>query len=270
MKNNRITRTLGRAARNRRKLFCAFLTLGYPNLAFTKRLIKEMETAGVDLVELGFPFSDPLADGPVIQKASEHALRKKVSLNDAFRLARELRKEGCGIPLIFFSYYNPILHHGPKRFASDLRKNGFDGIICPDLPPDEDMFFAAAVKKQGLHNIYLTAPTTEPGRLKMIASKSSGFVYYVSLKGVTGMRKALSSDLKAQIARIKKVTSKPVLIGFGISTPAHAAKACAVSDGVIVGSAIVNKIEQAHGKLPEVTRFIRLMADTVKKAGPRP
>lgn len=269
MKKNRITQVLSQASGSGRKLFCAFLTLGYPNLSFTKRLIQEMETAGVDLVELGFPFSDPLADGPVIQKASEHALKKKVSLNDAFRLARELRKDGCGIPLIFFSYYNPILHYGPKRFAADLRKNGFDGIICPDLPPDEDVFFAAAVKNQGLNNIYLTAPTTEAGRLKMIASKSSGFIYYVSLKGVTGMRKALSSDLKSQIARIKKVTSKPVLIGFGVSTPAHAAKACAVSDGVIVGSAIVNKIEQSQGSLPQVARFIRLMADTVKKAGPR-
>ena len=270
MKNNRITQTLSQASRARRKLFCAFLTLGYPNLAFTKRLIKEMGAAGVDLVELGFPFSDPLADGPVIQKASEHALRKKVSLKDAFRLARELRKEGCGIPLIFFSYYNPILHYGAARFAAELRKNGFDGIICPDLPPDEDVFFAAAVKKQGLHNIYLTTPTTEPGRLKMITSKSSGFVYYVSLKGVTGMRKSLSSDLGRQIARVKKVTSKPVLIGFGISIPAHAKKACAVSDGVIVGSAIVNKIEQSGGRLPGVLRFIRQMADTVKKAGSRP
>ena len=270
MGQKNIDRVFKKSAQEKRAVLIPYITAGDPSLSQTERLVFTLEENGADIVELGVPFSDPLADGPVIQKASEHALRKNVSLNDAFRLACELRKEGCGIPLIFFSYYNPILHYGPKRFASDLRKNGFDGIICPDLPPDEDVFFAAAVKKQGLHNIYLTAPTTEPGRLKMIAAKSSGFVYYVSLKGVTGMRKALSSDLKAQIARIKKVTSKPVLIGFGISTSAHAAKACAVSDGVIVGSAIVNKIEQAHGKLPEVTRFIRLMADTVKKAGPRP
>lgn len=267
---NRITQVLELAAKNRRKIFCAYVTLGFPELAFTKRLIKQMDRAGVDLVELGFPFSDPLADGPVIQRASEHALRKKVSMADAMRLARDLRKEGCRIPLIFFSYYNPILHYGFKRFAADIRRNGFDGVICPDLPPDEDAFFAREIKKSGLHNIYLTAPTTEPGRLKMITDKSSGFVYYVSLKGVTGIRKALSSDLKAQIQRIRKVTAKPVLIGFGISSAEHAKKACAVSDGVIVGSAIVSCIEQSRGRLPAVARFIRQMVAAVKSSGRRP
>lgn len=263
MKNNRMTRVLSRAAGNKRKLFCAFLTLGYPNLAFTKKLIKEMERAGVDMVELGFPFSDPLADGPVIQRASEQALRNKVSLRDALRLARSLRKEGCDIPLIFFSYYNPIFHQGTVRFAAELRQSGFDGIICPDLPPDEDTHFAREIKKNGLHNIYLVAPTTQRDRLRMIAARSSGFVYYVSLKGVTGMRKSLPADLKAQIARIKKVTAKPVLIGFGVSNPEQAKKACVVSDGVIMGSAIVNCIEK-NNRIPPVARFIRRMVEAVK------
>ncbi len=264
MKKNRITQVLSQAAKNRQKLFCAYVTLGYPSLGFTKRIIMEMECAGVDMVELGFPFSDPLADGPVIQRASEYALRKKVSMRDALRLALDLRKKGCGIPLIFFSYYNPILHHGVKRFAAEIRRSGFDGVICPDLPPDEDIFFAREIKKNGLHNIYLAAPTTDMKRLRLITGKSSGFIYYVSLKGVTGIRKALSADLKAQIARIKKVSRKPVLIGFGISSPDHAKKACAVSDGVIVGSAIVNRIEQNKGRIPPVVRFIRRMAQAVR------
>lgn len=254
---NRIKYVLARAKKNRQKVFCAYVTLGYPSLAFTRKLIQRMEALGVDLIELGFPFSDPLADGPVIQRASEHALRKKVVLADALALVQRLRKNGSEIPLIFFSYYNPIHHYGPRRFAQAIARSGFDGVICPDLPPEEDATLPRQLAIHGLAMIYLASPTTAQARLQLVGRRSSGFIYYVSLKGVTGIRKKLSSDLKAQVSRIKRVHSKPVLIGFGVSGPDHVREACRISDGVVVGSAIVDSIGKSRGNIDQVSRFVR-------------
>lgn len=264
MKKNRIHTVLMRAKGKRRKLFCAYLTLGYPNLDFTKRLILKMESLGIDLMELGFPFSDPLADGPVIQRASEHALRMKVIFEDAIELARNLRQAGSNLPLIFFSYYNPIFHHGLKRFVRDIKAAGFDGLICPDLPPDEDTFFSRELKRNGLSMIYLAAPTTGDRRLRLIGQRSSEFIYYVSLKGVTGIRQVLSRDLKQQLLRIRKVTSKPVLVGFGVSNPSQVQKICRFSDGVIVGSAIINCIQKTGADFRKVCRFVEKLLKATK------
>ncbi len=261
---NRIERIFSQARQKKSKFFCAYLTLGYPSVDFTQRLILELESLGVDLIELGFPFSDPLADGPVIQQASEYALRKRVVFEDALRLARSLRNKGSEIPLIFFSYYNPIFHRGFKRFTVEIKKAGFDGLICPDLPPDEDSFFSNELKRQGISVIYLVAPTTDEKRLRLITQRSAGFIYYVSLKGVTGMRQSLSSDLRKKLARIRRMTVKPILVGFGVSNRSQVKEVCRFADGVIVGSAIVHHIAQSKGKFRKVSHFVRSLLKAAK------
>lgn len=257
---NLLSVKINEAKRKKRKLFCVFLTLGYPNIAATERLILSSEKAGVDIIELGFPFSDPLADGPTIQYSSEQALKKHVSLKDAFALVSRLRKKGCRIPILFFGYFNPVFSYGCKDFARDARSAGMDGLIIPDLPPEEELEFQKACRKQNLHIVQLVAPTTADKRAKMLVGKSQGFIYYVSLRGVTGARKALPSDLKAHLSKLKRMTSKPVLAGFGISTPDQARAISRMSDGVIVGSAVIEHLK--HG-VPAAESFIEKMARAV-------
>lgn len=267
---NRLLDAFANARRLGRKVFSAYVTLGYPTLGFTQRFVNALEDAGVDILELGFPFSDPLADGPVIQHASEVALRRAVTLDDAFRLGRRLRRKSSRLALVFFSYYNPILQRGLKQFANELAASGFDGLISPDLPPDEDTELAHLLKEKGIAVIYLAAPTTDPERLRLIAHRSTGFIYYVSLKGVTGMRKMLSRDLASKVRAIKRLTRKPVLIGFGVSNPAQARAAARLADGVIVGSAIVDAISKSGGKTGRVVKFVRALARAIrpdKKSG---
>jgi tryptophan synthase alpha chain len=261
---NRIEAVLAAAEREGRKLFSAYLTLGYPNLKFTEKLIRQFERIGVDFIELGFPFSDPLADGPVIQAASEKVLRKGISMKDGLRLAERLRRSGVKIPLLFFSYYNPIFHFGLDRFAAKIARSGFDGLICPDLPPDEDAFFSRAVKKNGLSMVFLASPTTDEQRLRLIARRSTGFIYYVSLKGVTGIRKSLSRDLGPQVRRIGRLTAKPVLIGFGVSSPAQVREAARHSNGVIVGSAIIDAIRRSGARPAPVVAFVKSLVQAAR------
>lgn len=261
---NRLEQAITRAHSEGRKLFCAYVTAGYPNLGFTRRLIRSMESIGVDFVEVGFPFSDPLADGPIIQRASEHALKRKVTLRDCLTMAASLRRSGCRIPLIFFSYYNPIFHHGLARTVASLATSGFDGVICPDLPPDEDSFFPREASRKGLKMIFLAAPTSSDHRLRVIAHRSAGFIYYVSLKGVTGMRRNLSHSLRSEIQRIKKLTSKPILVGFGVSSTAQVREVCRVADGVIVGSALIAAIQRSGGEMGQVLRFIRSLVNAAR------
>jgi len=255
-----LTARIREAQKLKRKLCCIFLTLGYPSLPVTERLILSAEKAGVDILELGFPFSDPLADGPTIQFSSEQALKKGVTVRDGFRLVKKLRAKGCRIPMVFFGYLNPIHSYGEKEFARDARSAGFDGLIVPDLPPEEESAFHAECKKQGLHVIQLVAPTTPDARARMLVQKSRGFVYYVSLRGVTGARKAMSSDLGPHLKKLKRLTHKPVLAGFGISTPEQAAAISKISDGVIVGSAVINQLKKS---VPAAEQFIAKLARAV-------
>lgn len=263
---NRILARVAEAKRRGEKLFCAYLTLGYPSLSYTRDLIREMEALGVDLIELGFPFSDPLADGPVIQAASEAALRRGVGLADSFRVMRQLRRQGTRVPVIFFSYYNPIFHYGLARFARAMSRSGFDGLISPDLPPDEERELPRLLRERGLSMVYLVAPTTERRRIGEIARRSSGFLYYVSLKGVTGLRPRLARDVAGRVRGIKHLTAKPVLVGFGVSTPAQAREAARISDGVIVGSAIIKAIRDSRGDVKRAARSVRSLVRAVKKA----
>ncbi len=260
---NFLKEKITKAAKERSKLFCAFLTLGFPNLAATEKLILEFEKNGVDIVELGFPFSDPLADGPTIQYSSEQALRKGVQLKDAFELAEKLRRRGCKMPLVFFTYLNPVFSYGLQKFVQTARRAGFDGLIVPDLPPDEEPVLERECLRQGLLRTFLVTPTTSEIRAKKIAKATDGFIYYVSLRGVTGARKALPQDLKKNLARLKKISAKPVLIGFGVSTPKQARELGAQSDGVIVGSAIVESLRR-FGGLGQTVQFVKSMVRALK------
>ena len=257
---NRLDQKIRRAKEQKRKLFCVFLTLGYPSLAATERLIFSSEKAGVDILELGFPFSDPLADGPTIQYSSEQALKKHIAIKDAFALVRRLRQKGSRIPIVFFGYFNPVFSYGGKEFARDAEAAGMDGLIIPDLPPEEEVDFQKACRKHRLNFVQLVAPTTADKRAKMLVGKSQGFIYYVSLRGVTGARKAVPRDLKAHLAKLKKMTSKPVLAGFGISTPEQASVISKMSDGVIVGSAVIEHLKRG---VPAAERFIEKMSRAV-------
>ena len=261
---NRLLNQIDKIQKRKEKIFCAFLTLGYPNLKSSAHLIELFDQEGVDIVELGFPFSDPMADGPTIQFSSEKALEKKIKVKDAFQTVSSLRKKGVKVPIIFFSYLNPIFHYGFKRFVKEAKASGFDGVIIPDLPPDEEVEFQKECHRHGLSQIFLVTPTTEKARAKMISAKSSGFVYYVSLRGVTGARKQLPSHVKADLAKFKSSIRKPVLIGFGVSSPDQAKSLSQVSAGVIVGSAIVNKIRESGGSIHQAVSFVRKMVAGVK------
>ncbi len=220
-----------------------FLTAGDPSLARTEALIPELERAGVDLVEIGVPFSDPLADGPVIQAASMRALSRGVNLKKILTMTRRVRKH-TSLPLLFMSYLNPIAHYGEARFAKEAKACGLDGVIIPDLPPDEGREIGRVFRGQGLDLVYLLAPTSSTRRQKLISKASHGFVYFVSMTGVTGVKRALSSDVLKQVAHLRKITKRPVCVGFGVSTPKQAKMAADAGDGVIVGSAIVKALAE--------------------------
>ena len=264
MTANRLMAKIRAARREKRKLFCAFLTLGYPNVEATEKLIEGFAARGVDLVELGFPFSDPLADGPTIQFSSEEALKKGVKMEDAFRLVKELRKQGVKVPIIFFSYLNPIHHFGIKQFVPDAVRAGFDGLIVPDLPPEEEPELQKQCRKYGFPQIFFISPTTLKKRARMISHRSKGFIYYVSLRGVTGARKAMADDLKACVSRVRRSAKAPVLIGFGVSGPEQARALAKFSDGVIVGSAIVDSLKNSEGDLDRTIHFVSQMIKAIR------
>jgi tryptophan synthase alpha chain len=262
---NRLLACTSASGQKKKKLFCAFLTLGYPNLRVTERLIPEFEKAGVDIIELGFPFSDPMADGPTIQYSSEKALEQGVKMEDAFQIVARLRKKGCQVPILFFTYLNPVFRYGVKAFVKRAKQAGFDGLIIPDAPPEEERELTLACSKAGLARVYLVAPTTEKKRAEFISRRSEGFIYYVSLRGVTGARKALPSDIRKSLKGLKRVSQKPVLIGFGVSSPEQSHTLGQMSQGVIVGSAIVEQLRKSGGNIKTAVAFVKKMAQALKK-----
>lgn len=240
---NRIDQRFIKLKKHNLKAFIAFITAGYPNLAATAKLVLELEKKGVDIIELGVPFSDPLADGPIIQEASSYALKKGTNLPKILDLVKKLRKD-TQLPICLMTYYNPVFCLGDKKFIDQAVKSGVDGVIIPDLPLEEAKEFIQYANKKGLENICFVAPTSSNERIKQIAKVARGFIYYVSLTGVTGSRDSLSTDLKSNLSKIKKLTNKPVCVGFGISNAQQVKKVSKISDGVIVGSAIVKKIKE--------------------------
>jgi len=243
-----------------RPFLVAYVTCGDPNLAASKDIILSAIAAGADVVELGVPFSDPVADGPVIQRASERALANRTTLSDVLRLAGEIRKAESCAGLIIFSYYNPVLRYGLDRFCDDARAAGVDGALITDLTVEEAGDYIAAMRKCDLATIFLAAPTSTDARLKAIATASRGFVYAVSRTGVTGTQQKLAEDAGVLVRRTKKFTKLPVAVGFGISNPEQFQAAGKFADGVVVGSAIVQTIEKnaASGRAAQaVGEFIR-------------
>ena len=224
----------------------AYLMAGDPSLAETERLVVEAERRGADLIELGVPFSDPLADGPVIQRADVRALAAGASLPRVLEMVASLRAR-VRIPLVLMTYYNPILAFGLKGFARTAVEAGADGVIVPDLPHEEAEPLRAEAEPAGLDMIHMVAPTSTPARVKAVARLSRGFIYVVSLTGVTGARRELPPDLDAQLRTLRLVTTKPLCVGFGVSTPEQVAVVGRLADGVAVGSAIVRTIEEHAG-----------------------
>jgi tryptophan synthase alpha chain len=256
---NRIEKKFNELKRNNRKAFIAFITAGYPDLRTTARLAMEFQRSGVDILELGVPFSDPMADGPIIQAASQAALKKKVNLGGILELVKKLRRHSQ-IPICLMTYYNPVFCFGQERFIRLARICGVDGLIIPDLPPEEGKGLIKYAAKSGIDVICFISPTTSRQRIKYIAGISRGFIYYVSLTGVTGARKYLSTDIAGRLRLIKKYTAKPVCVGFGVSRHSQVADINRVADGVIVGSAIVKKIEEHLGDphlVSKVGDFVR-------------
>lgn len=244
-----------------------FLTAGDPDMATTRGLILEFERRGADLVEIGVPFSDPLADGVTIQRASQRALARGTTLTRILEMVRSVRPE-CRLPLILMSYANPIFHFGYVRFAKEAAAAGVDGLIVPDLPPEEASELIDATASHDLDMAFLLAPTSSQERIRRIAAVSRGFIYYVSLRGVTGARSKLSDDLEAAIRAIRAETDKPLAVGFGISTPSQVRMVAGVADGVIVGSAILSLLEQEAGRPDLVERAGEFVASLKAATGP--
>jgi len=238
--------------RNARALI-PYFTAGDPSLPVTRLLVAEAARRGADLIELGIPFSDPLADGPVIQRATQRALAAGVTLPRVLELVREFRGD-LTTPIILLTYYNPVLAFGLKAFCRTAVEAGVAGLIVADLPPEEAGPLRAEADPAGLELIHMVAPTSTPGRMRSIAKATGSFLYMVSLTGVTGARTELPSDLDAHLRALRRVTTKPVCVGFGISTPEQAALVGRNADGVIVGSAIVNLVERYAGSSELLTR----------------
>ena len=244
------------------KAFIGFITGGDPSIEKTKEFVLSMVKAGADLIEIGIPFSDPIAEGPVIQEANIRALRGGATVEKLFTLVEHLRKE-TAVPLLFLTYFNPVFHYGLDAFFERSSRVGLDGIIIPDLPFEEQAPVKEAAGKYGIDIISLIAPTSE-ARIKKIAASASGFIYTVSSMGVTGVRGEITTDIDSIVKSIREVTKTPAAIGFGIHTPGQAAQMAQIADGVIVGSAIV-KIVAEHGEAagPYIYDYIKEMKEAM-------
>ena len=243
-----------------RKALVTYLMLGYPTPQGSMEAVLAAARGGADILELGVPFSDPLADGPVIQAAGQRALHNGMSFAKCLEMAGELRRAGLQTPALFMGYYNPFLAYGIEKSAADAQAAGMDGFIIPDLPPEESGEMEAACRRHDLALIYLLAPTSTPERIALAARHARGFIYLVSVTGVTGersQRKDLSADLSAFVARVRAVTDKPLAVGFGIGSGAQARQAASLADGVIVGSVLVKASGESAEKVAQIVTEIR-------------
>jgi tryptophan synthase alpha chain len=236
--------------------FIPYLTAGDPDLAATASFISALARGGAAMIELGVPFSDPMADGPVIQRASERALRGGTTLRRILAMVRGLREAGQDIPLVLFTYANPVFAFGLSAFARAAAEAGIDAVLVLDLPPEEAGEHRAALAAAGLQSIFLAAPTSDAGRLALIDAASTGFVYFVSRTGVTGERGALAADLAEQMARVRATVRGPVAVGFGISDPEQAAAVARLADGVVIGSTLVRLVEESSDRQAAVERLV--------------
>ena len=268
---SKLDRTFAQLRQRGEKALIAYVMAGDPSLQDTEQLVVELEQAGADIIELGVPFSDPIADGPVIQQAAERALRSGTSLRTILPMVTRLRAR-TQIPLVLMVYYNNIHAFGPERFCHEAAQAGIDGLIIPDMPPDEASPLKGPAAAAGLQLIFLLAPTSTAERRTFVARQSQGFIYYVSLTGITGAKLLSVADVSKNVEKIRKVTHVPVAVGFGVATPEDAANVAAIADGVIVGSAIVKQIA-AHRAKPEmvkhVAEFVRSLKNAMRAAQPK-
>jgi tryptophan synthase alpha chain len=261
---NRITQKFRELRARNEAALIPFIVAGDPSLEATAKLVLELEACGADLIELGVPFSDPMADGPANQRASARGLGSGGSLAAILAMVAELRKT-TQIPIVLFGYYNPYMHYGCERLCRDAAAAGVDGILAVDMPPDESAELAAPARANGLDLIYLLAPTTPIERCRKIARAGSGFLYYVAVTGVTGARAQLSAELPDKVSALRTVTKLPIGVGFGISTPEQAARVAGFADAVVVGSAISLLIE-AHGRSLDLYRVVGGLVGAMKDA----
>lgn len=254
----KIEKTFKKLKQQNKKALIPYIMAGDPSLEATKKFVAEMEEAGADIIELGVPFSDPLADGPTIQRAGERAMKQGVTLRKTLSLVEEIR-QAAQIPLILMTYYNPVFKYGIEAFVSEAVRVGVDGVIIPDLIPDEAGDFISIAKKHKLDTIFLLAPTSTEDRVRKVAKASTGFIYYVSITGITGAKLSVDDSMKNTLSLIKKVTEKPVAVGFGISNPEEAAAVSALAEGIIIGSAIVRQIAEGS----DIKNFVKTIREAI-------
>jgi len=260
---SRLTQRLTALKKNNSKALVTFITAGDPDLATTEEMIPLLEEAGADIIELGVPFSDPMADGPTIQLSSERALAAGTTLAGILESVARVRTTSQ-IPIILMGYLNPIHAYGYERFCHDATGAGVDGVLLVDMPPEESHDFLHSAKSHGLNVIFLLTPTSDKSRIATVDRLGRGFIYYVTVTGVTGARQELSETLAAELSRIKKKVALPIMAGFGISTPEQAASVAGLADGVVVGSAIVKLFQQHSGTA--LRRELKLFVSQLKQA----
>ncbi|MDX1820926.1 MAG: tryptophan synthase subunit alpha [Paracoccaceae bacterium] len=261
----RIDATFAALKAEGKKAFVAYVMAGDPDYATSLELIKGLPGAGVDVIEMGLPFTDPMADGETIQLAGQRALEAGQTLQKTLDMAAEFRKTNDTTPIVMMGYYNPIFNRGVDRFLVDAKAAGIDGLIVVDLPPEEDDELCIPAQKAGLNFIRLATPTTDDKRLPKVLQNTSGFVYYVSITGITGSAEANAADVAPEVARIKAQTDLPLIVGFGIKTPDAAQSIASVADGCVVGSAIVAELAKGRS-VADVLAFVKSLADGAHRA----
>ncbi len=258
--NEHIQQTFTALRSQGRTAFMPYFTLGFPTPPESLEIIEAIARSGADLIELGVPFSDPLADGPTIQRSTQQALAQGMSVAGCLELTRQLRARGVEQPILLMGYINPMLSYGIQRFVADASRVGADGFIVPDLPPEDAGELEAACQAHGRALVYLLAPNSTSQRIQLITARSTGFVYLVSVTGVTGARQTLPADLVDFIQRVRAATDKPLAVGFGISTPEQAAQVAELADGVIVGSALIDAVEGHARPAVKAAAYVSEMA----------
>ncbi|NNK77098.1 MAG: tryptophan synthase subunit alpha [Litoreibacter sp.] len=261
----RIDDTFARLKAEGKKAFVTYTMAGDPSYEKSFEVLKGLPAAGVDIIELGLPFTDPMADGPTIQLAGQRALDAGQTLEKTLQMVREFRALDDTTPIVMMGYYNPIYSRGVDRFLEDAKEVGIDGLIIVDLPPEEDAELCIPAQAAGLNFIRLATPTTDAKRLPTVLQNTSGFLYYVSITGITGAAEASAADVAPEVARIKADTDLPIIVGFGVKTPEAAQDIAGVADGTVVGSAIVNKIAEGHST-EDVLSFVQSLAEGAHRA----
>lgn len=269
---SRISDTFERLQSQGRAALMPYISAGHPTLETTEALLHALEKSGADLIELGIPYSDPLADGPTVQRAGQIALQNGATIPKIHAMMKRVREQGLTIPVLYMVYYNCVFRHGEERFLDDAAAAGIDGLIIPDLPLEEAEGVEKMAAERNIDLVYLLAPTSTPERIAEAGRRSRGFIYCVSLTGVTGARDRLSDALDPMLARIRAATSLPLAVGFGVSLPGHAAAVAEMADGVIVGSALVERIDRAADQsqaVVEASAYICSLRQAIDQARTR-